>query len=486
LRIPQVIGSAEDPRTIACDALVVGAFAEPGGPRLTTTGIDAELHPAVAEALDEQGFKGKVGEVVLVPTLGRAATKSWAIAGLGSAATSSPVEVRRAAACAARHLSHRSEIVSTLHQSVDGSAAAALEGLVLGTYRFGPYKSDHRPSMIDRIIAAGATDSEINRAVSFAESTMLARDLVNEPASTLTPTTLAERAREIGDAAGLECNSLDENELAAAGFGGILGVGKGSQQPPRLIRLHYQPPNATGKVVLVGKGVTYDSGGLSIKQAQSMETMKTDMSGGAAVIGALAALPRLDVRVEVLGIVPAVENLPSGSAIKPGDVITHYGGRTTEVLNTDAEGRLILADALAYASEQGPEAIVDVATLTGAISIALGRKVAGLFATNEDLQQEILDAAAAAGERFWPMPLVNEYASELESDIADSKNVATRYGSSIFAALFMRAFLPAGIPWAHLDIAGTARADSSYDDVSRGGTGAATRTLIHWLEGRAR
>jgi leucyl aminopeptidase len=486
LRIPHVIGSAEDPRKIVCDALVLGAFGEPAGPRLATEGIDADLRPVVAEALEEEGFKGKVGEVVIVPTLGRAATKSWAIAGLGSAASSSSVEVRRAAACAARHLYHRSEIVSALHQSVDGSAAAALEGLILGTYRFGPYKSDHRASMIDRIIAAGATDREIHRAVSFAESTMLARDLVNEPASILTPTALAERAREIGDAAGLECSSLDEHELAAAGFGGILGVGKGSQQPPRLIRLHYQPPTATGKVAVVGKGVTYDSGGLSIKQAQSMETMKTDMSGGAAVIAALAALPKLDVPVEVLGIVPAVENLPSGSAIKPGDVITHYGGRTTEVLNTDAEGRLILADALAYAAEQRPEAIVDVATLTGAISIALGRKVAGLFATDEGLQQEILDAAAAAGERFWPMPLVSEYASELESDIADSKNVATRYGSSIFAALFMRAFVPDGIPWAHLDIAGTARADSSYDDVTKGGTGAATRTLIHWLEGRAR
>jgi leucyl aminopeptidase len=485
LTIPQVIGSEQEACTIACDAVVVGAFGEASGPRLVTDQIDAELRPAVADVLNEEGFKGKVGEVLIVPSLGRAAAKSWAIAGLGPASSSTSAEVRRAAASAARHLGHRSEIVSVLHQCVDGSAAAALEGLVLGTYRFGRYKSDHRPSMIHHIVAPGVSDSEISRAVSLAESTMLARDLVNEPASTLTPAVLAERAREIGDAAGIECTTMDEDELAAAGFGGILGVGSGSEQPSRLIRLQYQPPNASGKVALVGKGVTYDSGGLSIKQAQSMETMKTDMSGGAAVIAALSALPKLDVAVEVLGIVPAVENLPSGSAIKPGDVITHYGGRTTEVLNTDAEGRLILADALAYASEQGPDAIVDVATLTGAIIIALGRKVGGLFATDTGLQQEILDAAGVAGERYWPMPLVKEYGSELESDIADSKNVANRYGGSIFAALFMRAFVADRIPWAHLDIAGIARSDSNYDDVSKGGTGAATRTLIHWLEGRA-
>ena len=485
MNLPQVIASRENVTEIACDALVVGAFAEPSGPPSSATDIGQDLQGPVAEALEDAGFKGKVGEVVVVPTLGRSPAKSLVVAGLGPRSSTDTASFVRAAGAAARKLGQRREIVLDLNAWGDRSVAA-LEGFLLGTYRFDGFKTDPRPQEISRVVVSGASEAVIGRAVAGAEATTLARDLVNEPASTLTPAVLGDKAKEIADAAGIDCTVLNEQQLAAEGFGGILGVGKGSQEPPRFIRFHYRPPSAREKVALIGKGVTYDSGGLSLKDASNMENMKTDMSGGAAVIAAMGALPKLEIGIEVLGLVPAVENLPSGSSIKPGDVIKHYGGRTTEVLNTDAEGRLILADAIAYASEQRPDAIVDVATLTGAMIIALGRKVAGVFATDERLQQEIIDAGEQAGERFWPMPLVDDYRAELDSEVADSKNVAGRYGSSIFAALFMRAFVGKDIPWAHLDIAGTARSESSVGETSKGGTGAATRTLIRWLELRGR
>jgi leucyl aminopeptidase len=231
--------------------------------------------------------------------------------------------------------------------------------------------------------------------------------------------------------------------------------------------------------------VTFDSGGLSLKDGRNMMDMKTDMSGAAAVLGAMSALPRLAPGVEVIAYIPTVENLPSGHSIRPGDVITHYGGRTSEVLNTDAEGRLILADAIAYASEEKPQAIIDVATLTGAMVVALGLKVFGAFATDDALMEELKAAAREAGESMWPMPLIKAYEKDLESDVADCKNVAGRWGGAIFAALYLRQFVGKDIAWGHLDIAGSARAESDYDDVSKGGSGVATRTLIRWIEGRA-
>lgn len=311
---------------------------------------------------------------------------------------------------------------------------------------------------------------------------MLARDLINEPAGTLTPEALARRAQEIADVEGLECTVLDETAIAERGLNGISTVAKGSGVPPRFIELGYRPEAPVAKVALVGKGVTFDSGGLSMKDPKSMETMKTDMSGAAAVIAAMSVLKRLAVRAEVTAYVPAVENMPSGNAVKPGDVIEHYGGNTSEVLNTDAEGRLILGDALALASEADPDAIVDVATLTGSIMIALGRDMIGLFSNDDELAASIDRAADRAGELIWRMPLHRDYRKQLDSEVADFKNVGTRYGGSIVAALFLNEFVPAGTPWVHLDIAGPARSESDDDDGPKGGTGSATRTLIAWLE----
>ncbi|MFN2595172.1 MAG: leucyl aminopeptidase, partial [Actinomycetota bacterium] len=323
-----------------------------------------------------------------------------------------------------------------------------------------------------------ADDSSIR-----ARATAFARDLINEPPSDLSPRILADKAKALATANGVEFSVLDETELADRGFGGILGVARGSAEPPRLIRLHHKREQARSKVILIGKGVTFDSGGLSLKDPKNMEPMKTDMSGAAAVIAAVVGAAQLDLDVDVVGLTPATENMPGGRAIKPGDVIKHYGGQTTEVVNTDAEGRLILADALALASESKPDAIVDVATLTGSIQVALGKKAAGVFATEDRLAKEIVDAGHRAGERFWHMPLYEDYLSELDSEVADHKNSGSRWGGAIIAGMFLKTFVGDGIPWAHLDIAGAARADSDREEISRGGTGFATRTLIEWLQG---
>ena len=484
---PQLSVVNEDATTIACDALVVGAFSEAGSFELgaTATGVDAALANTLSNYLTSSGFKGGVGELAVVPGANGVTADAVAVIGLGERSKADAAVLRRAAGSAARRLSERSTLGVTIHEAADGSESAVAEGLLLGSYRFTTYKSDPKPSKLQRVLFIDADEDALDRAAITSEATCLARDLINEPASTLTPEALALRAKETADVAGFECTIWDENELRSQGFGGLLGVASGSANPPRFIQMHYKHPGASAKVALVGKGVTFDSGGLSLKDAANMETMKTDMGGAAAVIGAMSAIAKLGLKIEVLAFVPTTENMPSGTAIRPGDVLTHRGGKTTEVLNTDAEGRLILADALAFASEQEPDAIVDVATLTGSIMVALGKKATGIFANDDALAHELEVASARAGERFWHMPLYDVYKKELESEVADYKNVGSRWGGAIIAALFLREFVTDPIPWAHLDIAGAARAESDYDENSKGGTGVAVRTLVAWVEGRA-
>lgn len=483
--LPELTASADEGRSIACEALVVGAFATADGFRLDENAVAADVVDDVVGHLRTSAFKATPGDIVEVPLLGRAPAGSLIVAGLGGRDDLDNATLMRAAAGAARKSGRRSTIVSTLPTSGDGSIQAVAEGLVLGSYRFTTYKNDKDGTKTRRFIVTGASDAELERARAYAEATWLARDLANEPASALTPELLAERAVELADANGLSSEVWDETRLAKEGFGGLLGVAQGSRRPPRFIQLSYSPPGAGARVALIGKGITYDSGGLSLKDASSMETMKTDMSGAAAVIGAMGAIGKLKPNVEVLAFVPTTENMPDGNAIKPGDVIRHYGGKTVEVLNTDAEGRLVLADALVYASEQKPQAIVDVATLTGSMMVALGKKVTGFFASDDVLADEITRAARAAGERFWRMPLIDAYRKELDSEIAEMKNVGIRWGGAIMAALFLKEFVADGIAWAHLDIAGPARADSDYDEMAKGGTGVAARTLISWVEARS-
>ncbi|MDP9226553.1 MAG: leucyl aminopeptidase, partial [Actinomycetota bacterium] len=436
--------------------------------------------------LRSQGFKAGVGELITMPGL-QLAADSIGIVGLGSRDDLDVAQLRRAAGSSSRHLSRHRTIATTLHSFVDGVDAetAVVEGMLLGSYHFDHYKTTPSRQDIEHISVLEASEAGVERGVIRATATTLARDLINEPASTLNPATLADRVQEIADQRGLACTVWDENELAERGFGGLLGVGKGSDNPPRLIQLRYAPEAPTGRVTLIGKGITFDSGGLSMKPPEAMEDMKTDMSGAAAVIGAMSALRDLEIEVEVSCIVPAAENMPSGKAIRPGDVIRHYGGKTSEVLNSDAEGRLVLADALALASEEKPDSIIDVATLTGSIVIALGLRAAGLFCEDESLRTTLLRAAGFAGERFWWMPIFADYRKQLNSEVADIKNIATKWGGSIFAANFLKEFVAPDIPWAHLDIAGGARAEEDYDEVRKGGTGLATRTLMTWLEQRS-
>ena len=489
---PQISPSNERASEIACDALVVGATAASGGAELTggaAEEVDAALDGRLSEHLRDLAFKAKPGDVVTVPTLGRIPAKIVAVAGIGPPGEAGPAEVRKATGAAARRVSEAATIAVAAHDLVEheGAARAALEGVLLGSYKFTAFKSDPRPSKLQSVQVLGAAEADLEAGWTAAEATMRARDLINEPAGSLTPDALARRAAEIAETSGLECTIWDEDELRSRGFGGVLGVAQGSTQPPRFVQMHYRPDNARAKVALVGKGITYDSGGLSLKDAKSMETMKTDMSGAAAVIAAMGAVGRIRPDVEVLGLVPTTENMPGGGAIKPGDVIRHYGGKTVEVLNTDAEGRLVLADALAFASEQQPDAIVDVATLTGAIMVALGTKAAGLFSNDDGLAEQLIVAGAREGERLWRMPLFPDYAADIESDVADLKNISgARWGGAIVAAVFLEQFVGKGISWAHLDIAGAARAEGASAEISKGGTGTAARTLVSWVEGFAR
>jgi leucyl aminopeptidase len=487
----QIIPTDESPTTVSCDALVVAACSTPDGFSLLgrSAEVDAAVGGRVAQHLDAVAFKANCGDVEIVSGLPDSATRSIAVVGVGPPAGIDAGSLRKVAGSAARRLSSRAVLASLLHE-VDahpGSTTAVAEGFQLGAYRFTRYKSDPRPARLERVLFLGNNlDEAVATAQIHADATTTARDLVNEPASTLTPEALAARAVEVADEAGLECSVLDERELADRGFGGIVGVGKGSHRPPRLIQMRYRPEAAAGRVALIGKGITFDTGGLSLKDARGMVDMKTDMAGAAAVIATMGTLARLGVSTEVLALVPACENMPGGNALKPGDVITHYGGRTTEVNNTDAEGRLVLADALALACEEEMDAVIDVATLTGGISIALGRKSTGLFANDDDLARAIEQAAEAAGERTWRLPLYDDYKRALDSDVADMKNSGGRDASSITAALFLSEFVRDGVPWAHLDIAGTARAASDYDEVTRGGTGTGARTLLEWIKARSR
>jgi leucyl aminopeptidase len=333
-------------------------------------------------------------------------------------------------------------------------------------------------------VFTGEDEKALRRGEVVARATALARDLINTPSSVKTPAWLAEQAEAVAAESGLAVRVWKESELDE--FGGIRAVGQGSASPPRLVQLSYSPEGATEHVVLVGKGITFDTGGLSLKPREGMKTMKTDMAGGAAVIAVMSALAAFDASVRVTGLIACAENAVSGSAQRPGDVIRQYGGRTVEVLNTDAEGRLVMADALAYAdAELDPDVMIDIATLTGAAKVALGLRVGALYATDESLAGALLAAGDAASERLWRMPLVEDYRSYLDSDVADLANVdraMSGSAGSVVAALFLREFT-GGRPWAHLDIAGPARAGADDGEITKGGTGFGVRALLKYLAG---
>jgi leucyl aminopeptidase len=359
---------------------------------------------------------------------------------------------------------------------------AFVEGIVLGAYSFDRYKSDAKPSAIAKVVLVGSGGRAWTQAATtgaaIAEAVNWARDLVNEPGGSLTPTELAKAASAMARRAGLKVTVHDEAAIKRLKLGGLLGVNRGSAQPPRFVELTYEPAGrATGTLALVGKGITFDSGGLSLKTGQGMMTMKCDMGGAAAVIGAMSVLPVVKPRVRVRAFVPMTDNMTGADATRPGDVLRIRNGKSVEVLNTDAEGRLILADALSLASEAEPDAIVDLATLTGACMVALGPSIAGLMGDGEWISQ-VREAADRAGERVWPLPLPPDYRKQLDSPVADMKNIGGQYGGSLTAGLFLKEFVADGIPWAHLDIAGPAFLDAEDGENPKGATGFGVRLLV--------
>ncbi len=448
----------------------------------------------LADELRRAKASASPGEIVPVPIRMPGATvEQLLLVGTGSG---TPQDLRRAGAALARRVRDRASLATTLVTDADPvGVRAAVEGMLLASYSFTRKSGPPKSAPVGAVHLAGSRSSSgvedaVRRARVTARAVHRARDLTNAPANEKDPAWLAARADELGSEAGLEVEIRDEARLAVEGWGGVLAVGMGSASPPRVIELRYTPETTTRRtphVVLIGKGITFDTGGLSLKRPyDAMVAMRTDMAGGGAVIAAMTALAELGVRARVTGIVPAAENMPSGSAQRPGDVITQYGGRTVEVMNTDAEGRLVLADALAYADRDlAPDVVVDVATLTGAASLGLGRRHGALYTDDDRLAAALVEAGEASGDRLWRMPLVEDYRFALESPVADLCHVATDEhisGGSITAALFLKEF--AGRRrWAHLDIAGPARSDGEEHEVTKGGTGFGTRLLLRWLEG---
>jgi leucyl aminopeptidase len=447
--------------------------------------LDRYLPVRAADIIAAGELTGRAGEITqtVIKLGGRPCTVLFL--GVGDA---TPGALRRAGAALARRLpAGRTALCSAVLAEPDESVQAFVEGLLLGSYQYtlkSTAAGEAGPAEI-RLLLAGREDvtALVERAVILAEAVALARDLANTPSMTKSPAWLADEATRIAAARDLSCRVWTEAELAQDQFGGLVGVGSGSTRPPRLIELSYQPAYAQRHVVLIGKGITFDSGGLSLKPNDSMKLMKTDMAGGAAVIATMSVLAALAAPVRVTGLIAAAENMPSGTALRVGDVIRQYGGRTVEVLNTDAEGRLVLADALAYADTVlAPDVMVDLATLTGAARVALGAVLAALYATNDELAAALLAAGTASGDRLWRMPLAEDYRDGLDSPVADLANMAGGAGraGSIDAALFLREFT-GGRAWAHLDIAGAARATADDGENTKGATGFGTRLLLHWL-----
>jgi leucyl aminopeptidase len=432
-----------------------------------------------------QGFEAKKGDVRALPGAGGSTTY---VVGLGPAEGVDADVLRSAAGALARAAKrHESLAVDLLGAAPDvappAAAQAITEGLVLGGYEFSVFKSEPKPAALARVVLVGGggkrAQDAIARGQAVAEAVCWARDLENEPGGSLTPSELAKRAAAMGTQAGFEVTVWDEKEIRKQRLGGLLGVNRGSEQAPRFLRLEYAPEKPRGTLALVGKGITFDSGGLSLKPSDGMVGMKGDMGGAAAVLGTFRAVAALGSRVRLIGFLPITDNMTGGDATRVGDVLTIRNGKTVEVLNTDAEGRLILADGLSLATEEAPDAIVDLATLTGACMVALGDRIAGLMGNHEGWMGQVRAAADAAGESVWPLPLPDHLRSKLDSELADLKNITdTRYGGALAAGLFLREFVGEGIPWAHLDIAGPADSSVVEGELVKGGTGFGVRTLV--------
>jgi leucyl aminopeptidase len=483
---------------VEADALVVTVYEGEKADEGALKELDERTGGVLSEILGSDEMRGKQGDMVYLYRPGNIRARRLLLVGGGKREDFSFDTVRKVSGSAARFLRGKgARSMAVLRRSqldLERSAQAAVEGVLLGLFEPDMYKTDHKEERyIEELIlltAQAGLEEALARGVErgriIGEAVNLARELSNEPSSTLTPSELAERAKENAQRFGLDIDILDETRMKELGMGALLGVARGSDEPARLVVLRYTPAgteplgNDADVVALVGKGITFDSGGISIKPAEGMEKMKYDMSGAAATLAAMCAIAQLKPRVNVIGLMPATENMPSGRAYKPGDVLRAMSGKTIEVINTDAEGRLILADAIAYARKLGATKIIDLATLTGAVSVALGPVHAAILGNDQAFIDEVRQAAREVGERIWQLPMDEDYRDMIKSDIADIKNSGGRYAGTITAAYFLKEFAE-DTPWVHLDIAGTAWENDRKPHMAKGPTGVAIRTLINYV-----
>ena len=481
------------------DAIVVNLFegvTRPGG---ATGAVDTALDGAISRLIGDGEIKGKRGEVTIIHTLGKIAPARVVVAGLGKSSDFDAEAVRSVSGETARRLQKIGvcKFSTIAHGAGIGgmdaaqSAQAIVEGTVLGLYDFDRFKSSKNGEKSVESVEIVEFDASklatlqlgVDRGTLFADAVTICRNMVNEPGNRMTPSRMAERALKAADDSGLGIEVLDTPDLEALGMGAFLGVAQGSKEPPKLIVMKYEgdPGNPDNNLAIVGKGITFDSGGISIKPSANMGDMKGDMAGGAAVISAMKVIGQVRPKINVTGIVAATENMPGGGAQRPGDIVKTMSGKTIEVDNTDAEGRLVLADAVYYAHTLGIRRIVDIATLTGAMSIALGHICSGLFGNDQDFIDQVKQSGDMAGERLWQLPTYDEYKEQYRSDVADIKNIGGRPAGSITGALIIGEFV-GDAAWAHVDIAGTSFSSKTSGYVVKGGTGVMVRTLVKLAE----
>ena len=481
-------------RTEAVDAVVFGIFEGEtcldGAPQLA----DAAMNGAITELFESGDFKGELKQTSLLYTRGAIAPPRIGLVGLGKLDAFNLEKARQAAgkiAQSIRDLGAKTFAIPLPSDTPNEMIQAVVEGSLLGLYAFNLHITQNLDKIkaleaITFIVEAEAAISEAKRAIeigeTIAKATILARDLSNQPSNYMTPTMLAAKAQTIADTTGLKCEIFELAELKKKGFGALVGVAQGSREEPRFVILEHIPDgDVQDTVVFVGKGITFDSGGLSLKPSRGMDEMKHDMSGAAAVLGAMQAIGRLKPNLHVVGLIAATENLPSGTAQKPGDVVKSYAGKSIEILNTDAEGRLVLADALGYAAKYDPKAVIDLATLTGAVITALGHFAAGLLGTDDSLIEKIKSAADKTHERVWQLPLWEDYDEGVKSHVADIQNIGDGTAGTIAGAVFLKKFAE-GYPWAHLDIAGTAWGIEGSSYIPKGASGYGVRLLVQFAQ----
>ncbi len=485
---------AGDISRIKAGAIVVNFFEEMEPLDGDIANIDSTLDGAISQLISQGEIKGKLNEVTIIHSLDKLPAARVVIAGLGKKQELSLDRVRGVVAETCRQLRQkRVDTIATIAQGVgiaditlDKAAQAITEGALLGTYSFRRHMKEAEYDEIKQLIIVEADERKLPvleqgyfKGRILAEATNLARDMVNEPANFMTPSHMAEMATRLAETHQLKLSVLEREQMQELGMGGLIGVAQGSRQPPKFIILHYRGRDSNEvDVALVGKGITFDSGGISIKPSEKMEEMKGDMAGGAAVLVAIGAIAQLKPKINVAAIVPATENLPGGNALKPGDILTAMNGKTIEIISTDAEGRLILADALAYAHKLGAKSIIDVATLTGAMRTALGDLYTGAFGNDQGLIDKVVAAGAEAGELIWQMPMHEGYKEQIKSDVADVKNVGGKYAGAITATQFLAEFA-GDTPWVHLDIAGTSLSEKEQNYHIKGATGVPVRTLVN-------